>query len=91
LSRADAPTPAIGCSFGVPSGRRVGGARHRLAHEGVEGLLDPAAEDLVGFAAGGLKLHDIHAVAEALAEQLDRICRRATQVRRVDPDDPGDA
>ena len=30
--------------------RRVVAARHRLAHEGVKGLLDPAAEDPVGLA-----------------------------------------
>ena len=66
-------------------------ARQRLAHEGVEGLLDAAAEDPVRLARGILKLHDVHAVAEPLAEQLDRIGRRAVVMRRVDADHAGDA
>ena len=71
--------------------RRALGARHRLAHEGIEGLLDPAAKNPVGLARGVLKLDDIHLVAEALAEQLDRIGRRAIGMRRVDADHAGDA
>ena len=71
-------------------GRRVA-ARHRLAHEGVEGLLDPAAEDPVGLARGVLELDDIHVLAETLAQQLDRIGRRPVGVRRIDADHAGDA
>src|SRR5450631_4355205 len=50
--------------------------RNRLAHEGVEGLFDPAVENLVGTMRGILKLHDIHVLAEALAQQFDRVRRR---------------
>ena len=36
-------------------------------------------------------MHDVHLVAEALTKQLDRIGWRAVPVRRVDPDDAGNA
>ena len=64
---------------------------HRLAHEAIEGLLDPAAEDRVRCAPRRLKLDAVHALAEAFAEYPDRIDRRARRVRRIDPDDAGDA
>src|SRR6516162_7682056 len=61
------------------------------AHEGVKGLLDAAIENPVRLARRVLELDDIHRVAEALAERLDRIDWRAIPVRRVDADDAGDA
>src|SRR5882757_2311701 len=72
-------------------GRRIVATRYRLAHEGVEGLFDPAVEYLVGTMRGVLKLHDIHLLAEALAQQFDRVRRRAVGVRGVNSDDTGDA
>src|SRR5579863_2245367 len=70
--------------------RRSGiGARHRLAHEGIEGLLHAAVENLIGFARRILKLHDVHVLAKALAQQFDRIRRRAVEVRRIDSDHAG--
>src|SRR6185436_1829997 len=64
--------------------RRLG-PNQRLAHEGIKSLLDTAAEDPVRLARGILELDDVHLVAETLAEQLDRIDRRAVPMRRVDP------
>jgi hypothetical protein len=75
LSRGEAPTTAVG----------------GLAHEGVKGLFDPAVEYLVGATRGILKLHDIHLLAEALAQQFDRVRRRTAGVRGVDSDHAGDA
>src|SRR5216683_3746298 len=71
--------------------RRGVAARDRLAHEGVKSLLDPTAEYSVRFAPGGLKLHDVHVLAEPFAKELDWVRRRPIGVRRVDPDDAGDA
>src|SRR5260370_10534412 len=65
--------------------RRGVAARDRLAHEGVKSLFDPAAEYSVRLASGGLKLHDVHVLAEPLAKELDRVRRRAISVRRVEP------
>src|SRR5205807_5115920 len=56
--------------------RRVVAARDRLAHESVEGLLDPATEYPVGLARGLLALHYVHLLAEPLAAQFDLLRRR---------------
>src|SRR6516162_3306198 len=61
-------------------------ALERFAHEGVEGLFDAAVENPVRLAGRVLELDDIHLLAKALAEQLDRIDRRAIGMRRVDAD-----
>src|SRR3982074_3172111 len=71
--------------------RRGIAARDRLAHEGIEGLLDPAVEYLVGTVRGVLKLHDVHVVAEARAQEFDWIRPRTVGVGRVDSNDAGDA
>src|SRR5438045_4550595 len=72
-------------------GRRSFAARYRLAHKSIEGLLDPAIEYVVHITRRILKLHDIHVLAEALAEQLDRVGRRTVGVRSVDADHAHDA
>src|SRR5690242_3272312 len=46
--------------------RRALGTMRWLAHEGVKGLLDAAAKDLVGLARGVLELDDVHLVAKTL-------------------------
>src|SRR5438876_59660 len=86
------PFDQLGADAGGRRLRRRGVAtRDGLAHEGVKGLFDPAVEYLVGAMGGVLKLHDIHVLAESLAEQFDRVRRRTVGVWRVDSNHAGDA
>jgi len=71
--------------------RELGQAARGKKCKGMEGLFDATAEYFVGTMRGVLKLHDIHVLAEALAQEFDRIGRRTVGVRGVDPDDTGDA
>jgi hypothetical protein len=66
-------------------------ARHRLAHEEVERLVDILAEDAVRLACGILELDDIHRLAEALLVDQQGIDRRAVGMRRIHADHAGDA
>ena len=77
--------------FIAGKGVETGGALRRLAHEEIEGAADVIGEDAIGPVRGILELDDIHAVAEPLAIDRDRIDRRAVRMRRVDADDAGDA
>ena len=63
--------PAVGGSAGVVSARGTG-LRMKASKVCSTRLLNI----LSGLARGVLKLHDIHLVAEALAQQFDRVGRR---------------
>src|ERR1700733_3719143 len=67
------------------------GTRHGLAHERIKSLFHAAAEYPVWLVRGILKLHDIHLLAEAGTQQLNRIGQGPVGVRRVDADNTGDA